>query len=259
MATAFHDKDSRKHILWGTVGLAAIGGTIGLNIAILKNLQPVRHHARLMAANWALYGAVFLSSRELLLYDKRKRFESIDLPLWLSRDHGEMIVTVFCGSFTGGAMAFLKRRTKGGAASGALIFGLASAAGQLIYSALNRRRQSIILQRMQMQDSGSRYAEDTPHITDLIRGRLKDEEDYRSGSIISRFRRRFLVDPISLLPEWFPMRRIPPDEYHRMLVERKQLVFEELEQLRLAIADMRKREVYLIQRLRDKEGRSSTG
>ncbi|KAJ2403049.1 hypothetical protein GGI23_000268 [Coemansia sp. RSA 2559] len=255
MATAFHDRKARKRILWGTVGLATVGSVIGLNMAILKNLQPIRRHTLTMAANWAVYGLFFFGMRETLLHEQQQRGQSMELRFSLTRDHDELFSSIVSGALAGGTLAFIARKTKGAAASGALFFGLASGAGQLAYTLLNRRRQAVILQKMELQKEGSEYGEVTPGLRDLIRGRLKVGEDTQSESLIARLRRKLAVDPISMLPEWFPVRRISSDEYRRMLVERKKSIQDELDQMRLAIADMQRREEFLLKRLHEQDGR----
>ncbi|KAJ2525349.1 hypothetical protein GGI11_000100 [Coemansia sp. RSA 2049] len=275
MSTVLHDKHARRRILLSTAGLAAAGGVIGLNIAILKNLQPIYKHTLTMTANWAVYGVFFFTVRETLLYDQKQRGEALDLQFSLTRDHDEMYSSLCSGMVTGGTLSFIARRTKGAAFSGALFFGLVSAAGQFLYTRMNRRRQAIILERLASKDklasslssldqnkgfvatgdSDYNYANVDPNTRPSLLHLLKGTTvpaDW-SDSPIARLRRRLQIDPISLLPEWFPMRRISFDEYHSMLVERKRLVFEELAQLRLAIADMEMREKVLLQRLRQQE------
>ncbi|KAJ1663174.1 hypothetical protein IW140_005660 [Coemansia sp. RSA 1813] len=252
MATVIHDSKARKRVLWGTVGLATVGSVIGLNMSILKNLQPIRRHTLTMTTNWAIYGFFFFSVREALLHEQKKRNDSMDIRFSLTRDSDEMFSSLISGSLAGGTISFMSRKTKNAALSGALFFGLASAAGQYVYTKINRRRQAVILEKMALREEGREEGEGRPKLTDLLRGKLKIKAEDQSDSMIARLRRKIAIDPISLLPEWFPMRRLSSDEYHRMLLERKQLVFEELEQLRLAIADMKRREESLLQRLNEK-------
>ncbi|KAJ2658443.1 hypothetical protein IWW48_004023 [Coemansia sp. RSA 1200] len=275
MSTVLHDKRTRRRILLCTAGLATAGGVIGLNIAILKNLQPIYRHTLTMTANWAVYGVFFFTVRETLLYDQKRKGEALDLHFSLTRDHDEMYSSLCSGMVTGATLSFIARRTKGAAFSGAVFFGLVSAAGQFLYTRMNRSRQAIILERLASKekvasslsnldknsssatggDSDYNYGNVDPNTRPTLIHLLKGTTvpaDW-SDSPIAKLRRRLQIDPISLLPEWFPMRRISFDEYHTMLVERKRLVFEELAQLRSAIADMERREKVLLQRLREQE------
>ncbi|KAJ1919327.1 hypothetical protein LPJ71_001549, partial [Coemansia sp. S17] len=70
MSFLLKDRDARKRILWGTAGLGVAGAAIGLNLAILRNLQPIRRHALTMATNWSLYGLFFLTNREAILHER---------------------------------------------------------------------------------------------------------------------------------------------------------------------------------------------
>ncbi|KAJ2557310.1 hypothetical protein GGH12_006209, partial [Coemansia sp. RSA 1822] len=68
--STFGDPAARRRVLWGTLGLGGLGAAIGLNIAILKNLQPIARHTLTMSANWTIYGLFFLTTREMLLAEQ---------------------------------------------------------------------------------------------------------------------------------------------------------------------------------------------
>ncbi|KAJ2003683.1 hypothetical protein GGI04_002884 [Coemansia thaxteri] len=226
----FADRDARRRVLWGTVGLGATGAAVGLNIAILRNLQPIRRHALTMAANWSLYGLFFLATREALLSEQRQKSRSLQLrPSLSTRERDEMFSSVVAGGLTGGILAFITRGRRAAVFSGVGFFALLSAAGQYTYTALNRRRRELILRE--------------------LAGPLAKPDESASGplaSVWTRLRQALMVDPISRLPSWFPLRRLPSSEYRAMLELRREEARLELARMRSAIAAMDSREQTLL-------------
>ncbi|KAJ2719048.1 hypothetical protein GGI07_005456 [Coemansia sp. Benny D115] len=256
MVAIFEDRGARNRIVWGTLGLAAAGSVVGLNVAILRNLQPIRRHTLTMSANWALCGFFFLTTREALLVEQRQKNDTLNLRISQTRDSDEMFSSAIAGGLTGGILAFISRGKKSSAITGAMFFGALGALGQFIYTKANHRRQQIIIEKMLL-------AEHPKTRSSLSAGPLSVKEeasgdgasesnaDSESGSIVARMRRALSVDPITLLPDWFPVRRIPSDEYRDILVLRQEEIQYELKRLRQAIDDMDRREQVLLQRLKE--------
>ncbi|KAJ2851055.1 hypothetical protein IWW36_001402 [Coemansia brasiliensis] len=226
------DSSAQKRILWGTFGMSATGALVGLNLAILKNLQPISRHTLTMSANWALYGLLFLSTRELLLAEQHDKNLALNLPDSRTRAADQLFSSTFAGAFTGSSLALVRRRTKAAAASGALFFGAVSLVGQWAVIKINQKRQQWIMQKMGLLPQPNASSD-------------------QSTSWAARFRRAVWKDPVLLLPSWFPLRRISSDEYRSILLARREeLVFEKRE-LSNAIDDMDRREQELLRRLAD--------
>ncbi|KAI9502683.1 hypothetical protein GGI25_003538 [Coemansia spiralis] len=243
MVAVFEDRQARRRILWGTLGLATLGGAIGLNYSILKHLQPIPRHTLTMAANWATFGLVFFSIRESLLVEQQAKNKPLDLRFSITRDHDEMFSSITSGFVTGATLSFITRRTKNAAVTGALFFSVMAGVGQFAYTKINRKRQRVILDKMESSE--------TPRVLDLVRS---DE----STSLVARLRRK-MVDPVTLLPEWFPLKRLSSEEYRAMLTVRKDELVLEVAQLRASIADMNRREDTMLARLREIEAQKSQG
>ncbi|KAI9471088.1 hypothetical protein LPJ78_001527 [Coemansia sp. RSA 989] len=216
------ESNAQKRILWGTFGMGATGALVGLNLAILKNLQPIARHTLTMSANWTLYGLLFLSTRELLLAEQHAKPHR-------TRSADQLFSSTCAGALTGSSLAFVRRRTKAAAASGALFFGAVSLAGQWLLIKVNQKRQQLIMQKMGI-------------------GIAREEED-RSSSWAARFRRFVWKDPVLLLPGWFPLRRISSDEYRSILLNRREELVYEKRELRNAIEGMDRREQELLESL----------
>ncbi|KAJ2826349.1 hypothetical protein IWW50_002402 [Coemansia erecta] len=232
---SFGDPDARSRVLWGTLGLGSLGAAIGLNIAILKNLQPITRHTLTMSANWTIYGLFFLTTREMLLAEQYDKNKELRVHGSRTRYADELFSSSVSGMLTGGVLAAVVRRTKGAAVSGALFFGAVSAVGQVVYSALWQRRQQWIIRRM---------GYDT--------GEGESEADV-SMSIAARLRRAVSVDPITWLPEWFPVRRISSPEYRSMLLARREELVFEMRGLQQTIDSMDRREQALLLRLKSSQ------
>ncbi|KAI8319649.1 hypothetical protein GQ54DRAFT_318462 [Martensiomyces pterosporus] len=202
-----------------------------------------------MAANWSLYGLFFLTTRETLLLEQRAKGDYMHLRFSQTRDSDEMFSSVVAGGLTGGVLAFITRGRRA-VFSGVGFFALVSAVGQFSYTRMNRRRQEIILQGQQLENEGKSGSEGVA--TSM---QHKNEEEEESSSLIAKIRRAVTKDPIERLPEWFPLRRIQPDEYREMLLARKEEISAELERLRATIASMNQREEHLLQKLRDQESK----
>ncbi|KAJ1747543.1 hypothetical protein GGH19_004556 [Coemansia sp. RSA 1807] len=234
--STFGDPAARRRVLWGTLGLGGLGAAIGLNIAILKNLQPIARHTLTMSANWTIYGLFFLTTREMLLAEQYGKNRDLRLQVSQTRDADKMFSSTMAGMLTGGMLALVVRRTRRAAVSGALFFGAISAVGQLTYTALNHRRQQWIIRKM----GYSTTAETEP----------KPDE---SMSLAARLRRAVSVDPITWLPAWFPVRRISSPEYRSILQARQEELTFEMRGLRETIASMDQREQVLLQRLNEEQ------
>ncbi|KAJ2745634.1 hypothetical protein GGI20_002017 [Coemansia sp. BCRC 34301] len=233
MSFFLDDRDVRRRILWGTAGLGVAGAAIGLNIAILRNLQPVRRHALTMSANWSLYGLFFLTNREALLHERLSKKESLHLrPLLSARETDEMFSSVIAGGITGGILSLITFGRRAAIFSGIGFFALVSAAGQYSFTLWNRWRRERILRDM----AGKQHAA-------MV-------EDNTSSGVLARMsksvRQVLLVDPISRLPDWFPLRRLSSTEYRGILELRREEVSAELSSLRAAIAAMNAREQSLL-------------
>ncbi|KAJ2427491.1 hypothetical protein IWW41_003835, partial [Coemansia sp. RSA 2522] len=125
--STFGDPAARRRVLWGTLGLGGLGAAIGLNIAILKNLQPIARHTLTMSANWTIYGLFFLTTREMLLAEQYGKNRDLRLQVSQTRDADKMFSSTMAGMLTGGMLALVVRRTRRAAVSGALFFGAISA------------------------------------------------------------------------------------------------------------------------------------
>ncbi|KAJ2636502.1 hypothetical protein GGF40_002960 [Coemansia sp. RSA 1286] len=247
MTNILVDRDARNRIILGTLGFGAIGGAIGLNIAILRNLQPIAKHTTTMAANWSLCGLFFLTTREALLLEQNTKnttaaaaasSAAVVRPS-LMREHDQMFSSVLAGGFTGGILSFLARGNKKSFISGALGFGALAAGGQYLYTLANRKRRQIIVGKM-MADNGNSVEQTSS----------KAPEPDDSESMVARLRRAISVDPITLLPQWFPLRRIPSEEYREILELRREEIRYELRRLRGIVEDMDRREEALVLKLR---------
>ncbi|KAJ1643524.1 hypothetical protein LPJ64_004702 [Coemansia asiatica] len=232
-ASILANRDARNRIILGTLGFGAIGGAIGLNIAILRNLQPIARHTLTMAANWSLTGLFFLTTREALLLEqhtsRRPTFS-------VAREHDQMFSSVLAGGLTGGILNFVARGNKKAFVSGALGFSVLAAGGQCLFTLANRKRQQIIVDRIMAENKSLQQEQESV---------LADE----SNSLVARLRRALSVDPITLLPEWFPLRRIPSDEYREILELRKEEIRFKLSRLRGIVDDMDRREQALLRKL----------
>ncbi|KAJ2808754.1 hypothetical protein H4R20_000669 [Coemansia guatemalensis] len=237
----FGDQHARRRILWGTVGLGSIGAVVGLNLAILRNLQPIRRHTLTMAANWTVYGVFFFTTREALLAEQKQKNEELHLRHSQTRDSDELFSSAISGALTGSVLGFIARRTRAAAVSGALLFSAVSAAGQMTFTAFNRRRQLWIIQKMGLAKAKEE---------EKVEGSVENKE---SSSVAARLRRMLSADPIAMLPDWFPVRRISSDEYRTMLNARREELLFEIRQLQDTIASMSRREQVLLSRLREEE------
>ncbi|KAJ2807367.1 hypothetical protein H4R21_000509 [Coemansia helicoidea] len=200
-------------------------------MAVLRNLQPIQRHTLTMAGNWALFGMLFVTARELLLAEQARKNDDLHLRMSQTRGADEMFSSTVAGALTGGALSFAARRSRIAAASGAVFFAAAAAAGQLAVTRLNRYRQQRIIDSM---DVGSRPS-----------GGDKRE------SWTARLRAAVMVDPVSWLPEWFPIRRISSAEYRSMLTARRRELEAEAAEIRGAVASMDRREQALLRRLQE--------
>ncbi|KAJ1934339.1 hypothetical protein FBU59_005731 [Linderina macrospora] len=256
MPNVLADRDSRNRIIFGTLGLAVTGGAVGMNIAILRNLQPIARHATTMAMNWSLYGVLFFTAREIMLVEQKSKNEPLNLRFSQTRDNDELFSSAIAGGLTGGVLALITRGRRS-VPTGVGLFAAISGVGQYCYTCLNRRRQEIILQ--------SKYSDSQESTTSLAIAAAEEteaeaeaeaEEDIdkeaeeESQSIIARMRRALSTDPIERLPSWFPIRRIQSDEYRQMLVTRREEIELELSQIRRMVASMDRREELLLQQLR---------
>ncbi|KAJ2693595.1 hypothetical protein H4R19_005998 [Coemansia spiralis] len=230
METGLHGRWRR--VAWGTAGAGAVGGAVGLNLAILRNLQPIQKHTATMAGNWALFGMLFLTTRELLLAEQTTKNDHLQLRISHTRDHDEMFSSTVAGALTGGTLSFIARRSRAAAATGAVFFAAAAATGQFAVARLNRYRQQRIIRHM-----------------DAARGLPGSEHQ----SWVARLRAAVMVDPVSWLPDWFPIRRISSAEYRQMLTDRRSELQAEAAALHNAIAAMDRREQALIHHLQDLE------
>ncbi|KAJ2863181.1 hypothetical protein GGH94_003766 [Coemansia aciculifera] len=235
MSFLLKDRDARKRILWGTAGLGVAGAAIGLNLAILRNLQPIRRHALTMATNWSLYGLFFLTNREALLHERLTKKESLHLrPLLSARETDEMFSSVVAGGITGGILSFITFGRRAAIFSGIGFFALVSAAGQYSFTVWNRWRRERILRDMAGKQHGAVIESDTSGLFAKMGAKL---------------RQSLLVDPISRLPDWFPLRRLSSTEYRGILELRREEVRVELSSLRAAISAMDSREQALLNKL----------
>ncbi|KAJ1825549.1 hypothetical protein LPJ70_007985 [Coemansia sp. RSA 2708] len=85
----------------------------------------------------------------------------------------------------------------------------------------------------------------------------EEEKPDESMSLAARIRRAVAVDPITLLPDWFPLRRISTDEYRSMLSARREELVFEMRELRTTVASMNQREQQLLARLARVESQDS--
>ncbi|KAJ2492601.1 hypothetical protein IWW37_001356 [Coemansia sp. RSA 2050] len=234
MSSVLNDRDARKRILWGTAGLGMVGAAIGLNIAILRNLQPIRRHALTMAANWSLYSLFFLTNREALLHERLAKKEYLHLrPLLSARETDEMFSSVVAGGVTGGILSLVSFGRRAAIFSGIGFFALVSAVGQYSFTLFNRWRREKIL-----RDKADKY--------DVV---FEAKEEGKLAKMAASMRKSFLVDPISRLPDWFPLRRLSSTEYRGILELRREEVRAELDALRAAISAMDNREQALLSKL----------
>ncbi|KAJ2078787.1 hypothetical protein H4R24_004230 [Coemansia sp. RSA 988] len=84
-------------------------------------------------------------------------------------------------------------------------------------------------------------------------------ENQESSSVAARLRKMLSTDPIAMLPDWFPVRRISSDEYRTMLNARREELLFEIRQLQDTILFMSHREQLLLSRLREEESASNNG
>ncbi|KAJ1822289.1 hypothetical protein LPJ56_000880 [Coemansia sp. RSA 2599] len=238
-ANILTDRDARNRIILGTLGFGAIGGALGLNIAILRNLQPISRHTLTMATNWSLTGLFFLTTREALLSEQTTRpRDTAAARLSATREHDQMFSSILAGGLTGGVLNFVARGSRKSFVSGALGFAVLAAGGQYAYTLANRRRQQIIVDKIMKERGGAAEEE-------AVEGATADE----GASVVARLRRALSVDPITWLPEWFPLRRIPEAEYREILELRREEIRYELRRLRAIIDDMDCREQTLMRKL----------
>ncbi|KAI7823415.1 hypothetical protein BX661DRAFT_186555 [Kickxella alabastrina] len=236
MSAILGDRNARKRIILGTLGLGAAGGAIGLNVAILKNLQPIARHTATMAGNWSLCGLFFFTTREALLAEQREKNQAMNLRISQTRENDEMFSSALAGALTGGTLAFISRGRRKSVVSGAVFFGLVAVIGQFAFTKFNHRRQQIIIREMAAENKTKQQGNIAVETAD---------DEAESMSIIARVRRAVSVDPITLLPEWFPLRRIPRRNTARCWEE----VRFELRRLRSIIDDLDRREQNLMSRL----------
>ncbi|KAJ1838476.1 hypothetical protein LPJ73_007067, partial [Coemansia sp. RSA 2703] len=149
MSALLADRDARRRILTGTAAMAVVGSAVGLNVAILRDLQPITRHTLTMSANWAFCSLFFLTTREALLAEQRSRNDTLHLRMSQTRTSDEMFSSVIAGGLTGGMLAFISRGRRQSAITGAAFFAAVAAAGQFAYTKANHRRQQMILSRMQ--------------------------------------------------------------------------------------------------------------
>ncbi|KAJ2776710.1 hypothetical protein GGI15_004765 [Coemansia interrupta] len=141
-------------------------------------------------------------------------------------------------------LAFISRGRRQSAITGAAFFAAVAAVGQFAYTKANQRRQQMIIGRMQM--AGGLEAQPAEGKAGYNE---EEEEVQQSTSLVSRLRRAVAVDPITLLPDWFPFRRIPSDEYREILELRREEVLFELDRIKQVLADMDQREELLLRQL----------
>ncbi|KAJ2326947.1 hypothetical protein GGI00_004598 [Coemansia sp. RSA 2681] len=185
-----------------------------------------------MSANWSLYGLFFLTNREAILHERLAKRESLHLrPLLSARETDEMFSSVVAGGITGGILSFISYGRRAAIFSGIGFFALVSAAGQYSFTLWNRWRRERILRDM----AGKQH--------DAV------VEDSASSGMFAKMgkkvRQALLVDPISRLPDWFPLRRLSSTEYRGILELRREEVSAELGSLRAAIRAMDMRELSL--------------
>ncbi|PIA14400.1 hypothetical protein COEREDRAFT_82796 [Coemansia reversa NRRL 1564] len=189
-----------------------------------------------MATNWSMYGIFFFTTREALLAEQKDKNEKYNLRQSQTRDSDELFSSAISGGLTGGLLGFIARNTKAAAVSGALLFSTISAVGQMSFTAVNHRRQQWIIRKMGLDSSNEEN---------------QQEEEIKSSSLAARLRRMVSEDPIAMLPDWFPVRRISSDEYRMILnARREELVFE-IKHLQDTIVSMNRREQVLLQRLHE--------
>ncbi|KAJ1721881.1 hypothetical protein LPJ53_003661, partial [Coemansia erecta] len=182
MSAVISDPDARRRILAGTASMAAVGGAVGLNVAILRNLQPIARHTLTMSANWTLCSLFFFTTREALLAEQRSRNHTLHLRMSQTRSSDEMFSSVIAGGLTGGMLAFISRGRRQSAITGAAFFAAVAAAGQFAYTKANQRRQQMIISRMH---SGSVSEPQMPE----NKQDEEEEKQQQSTSIVSRLRR----------------------------------------------------------------------
>ncbi|KAJ2155948.1 hypothetical protein GGF46_005503 [Coemansia sp. RSA 552] len=216
------DGQAQRRVLWGTCGIATVGAAVGLNVAILKNLQPITRHTLTMAGNWGLCALLFFAIREPLLAEQQKKGEQLGRRRLENVEGDRLFSSTVAGALTGAMVGFAARRTKAGAVSGMALLGCMSAGGQVAATYLNKYRQRLIIRQ-----SG-----------------LSPEPE--SVSWATRVRSALAIDPITLLPDWFPLRRISSTEYREMLLARREELTFELVQLRESTAAMDRRVEALI-------------
>ncbi|ORX70690.1 hypothetical protein DL89DRAFT_266860, partial [Linderina pennispora] len=255
MPNVLADRDSRNRIILGTLGLAVTGGVVGMNIAILRNLQPIARHATTMAMNWSLYGVLFFTSREIMLIEQKSKNEPLNLRFSQTRDSDELFSSTIAGGLTGGLLALITRGRRS-VPTGVALFAAISGTSQYCYTRLNRRRQEMILQSKHHNGSESTGGSTTAAAAEkevAVENVADEEADDESQSIIAKLRRALTTDPIERLPDWFPIRRIQSDEYRQMLMTRREEIKLELGHIRRLVANMDQREELLLKRLREVE------
>ncbi|KAJ2776604.1 hypothetical protein H4R18_005583 [Coemansia javaensis] len=215
-----------RRVAWGAGAAGAAGAAVGLNVAIVRNLQPIARHALTMGANWALLGAAFVAAREALLAEQAAKNARLRLRAAQTRAGDELFSSAVAGAVAGAALAFAARRTRAAAATGAVAFGALAAAAQAALTAANDARQTRILRRMGVLPAAP-----------------------PQPSLAARARALVAADPVALLPDWFPLRRLAPGEYRAMLLRRRAELLADVAALRAAAEALDAREHALQQQL----------
>ncbi|KAJ2891977.1 hypothetical protein IWW38_003399 [Coemansia aciculifera] len=190
-----------------------------------------------MSANWSLYALFFLTNREALLHERLEKKEYLHLrPLLSARETDEMFSSVVAGGITGGILSLISMGRKAAIFSGIGFFALVSAAGQYSFTLWNRWRRERILREMAGKQHGAAVVEES-------------KDSGVMAKMGKRVRQALAVDPISRLPDWFPLRRLSSSEYRGILELRREEVRAELSSIRVAIDAMNVREKALISRI----------
>ncbi|KAJ1918810.1 hypothetical protein H4219_002349 [Mycoemilia scoparia] len=236
--TVFSDKRSCKTILIGTGSAAATGATLGFSIAILKNLRPAGNRAFAMGLNWAICGFVFFTTRQTLLLEQKTKNIDYNLNDSQTRDVDELFSSTVAGVLTGSVIGGITRG-RAGLFSGAVGLGATTFAGQYVYTKLYRRRQEIILSQNPPRTN------DSDEVANLPQQKTPVNDQEEPKSLGGKLRTILTTDPLTYAPTWFPIRRIPRDEYRSMLEQQMCDVTQRLDSIEIAIQHVDKMEQVL--------------
>ncbi|KAJ1673791.1 hypothetical protein EV182_004551 [Spiromyces aspiralis] len=229
--------------------LGVVGSILGLNIAILRNFRPAGKRALSMGSAWALYGLIFFTARQSLLLEQKAKNVEYNLKYSQTRDADELFSSTVAGIITGGFIGGITRGRRG-MLSGMLLFGSASLMFQHLYTRLYRQRQQIILKS---QDDANRLpsSEDGSRIVDSQTAKQSGTgEEPEPTSWGGKLRRLLTTDPLSHLPNWFPIRKIPKDEYHQMLESKLVNIDQRLESIQHTLDYIDNQELKLQEQLK---------